>query len=71
VLPLTLTAGQLVRLHAFVGAGGGYPDGAAKADAILRFAGLPHCVSVTSCRVYNLPVPASRASWGALKATYR
>jgi hypothetical protein len=72
VLPLTLVEGQPLRLRATVRADATNLDGAlTSADAVLRFAGLPRGVSVTSCRAYDLPVPAATATWGRLKATYR
>ena len=75
MLPLTLSAGQTVQLVAQLEAAGldagGFTGGAATADAVLRFGGLPAGVSVTSCRAYALPVPARTTSWGSLKSTYR
>jgi hypothetical protein len=70
VLPLVLIAGQPIRLEAELLLTG-FPAGNVTANAVLRFAGLPQGVSVTSCRAYDLPVPAATATWGRLKATYR
>jgi len=71
VLPLSMVPGQPVHVQFTLSVLGDYPAGTAKANAVLRFAGLPPGISVVSCQSYDVPVPAQAATWGRVKSVYR
>jgi hypothetical protein len=70
-IPLLHAPGEPFTISMRFGAGGFYPAGEAHGTAQLRFYGLPSGAWIQSCQNYDLPVPATRSTWGGLKAIYR